>query len=79
VRRCILRGRSGNGPESWADLTKTSSQSGHFANSLLLDLMRDQFAALASPERSPTLIVCLRVADAPGLNLHDVLKEKGTP
>jgi DNA-binding XRE family transcriptional regulator len=25
-------------------------------------------------ERSPTLIVCLRVADALDLNLHDVLK-----
>jgi DNA-binding XRE family transcriptional regulator len=26
-------------------------------------------------ERSPNLIVCLRVADALGLNLHDVLKD----
>jgi transcriptional regulator with XRE-family HTH domain len=35
---------------------------------------RTMIGKMEKGERSPTLIVCLRVADALGLNLHDVLK-----
>ena len=36
---------------------------------------RTMIAKIEKGDRSPTLIVCLRVADALGLNLHDVLKD----
>jgi transcriptional regulator with XRE-family HTH domain len=35
---------------------------------------RTMIGKIEKGERSPTLIVCLRVADALDLNLHDVLK-----
>ena len=36
---------------------------------------RTMIGKIEKGERSPNLIVCLRVADALGLNLHDVLKD----
>jgi len=36
---------------------------------------RIMIAKMERGERSPSLMICLRVADALGLNLHDVLKD----
>ena len=42
---------------------------------LISEISRIMIAMAEKGERSPSLIICLRLADALGLNLDDVLKE----